>query len=855
MSTPENKRKGVTPEVVRPSTARRAALLVVSILVCFVLLNMVARWYLDNHGTNLGYRMVHSKYELLGDLDEKVDWLVLGDSSGAHGIVPEAMAEVLGGKVVNLAILANLLVANDAWMLDEYIERNGPPKNVVMVHAHDVWHRGYNSALIGQIPRAWGIWRRREPTFELTLDQERKVFLSRYVPLYAEAKTLREHVKKWGPPKELDFKISDSGWIPAKPHSPSAFARDLARTRSFLARNRFKMSKINERALRRIGELSTKHGFNVYLVHGPMYEPVARSSGYTRYVEATEKRVRGMAKAWPNFHVLSDVLTYEAEQLEIYADHVIPEVAPEYSRELARRIKGYRREHGQEAVVREPPKPLPWPPEVAARFAEGKKEATLFFGGDASVARGIDASMRADGDPVKFFERVRPWVSSADLAFVNLECVLSESDAEPANKRWRILAPPANVKGLTGIGLDVVSVANNHTLDHGRQGFTRTLEVLAEEGLLATGMLYERGEQQRPLVVEVAGAKVGFLAYSDIGKWRAKPGSPEDWYPKFHNYDARRIRKDIARLKSHVDLVVLSLHWGWEYSMTETDNQRRDAHSFVDAGADLIIGHHPHVSRVVEEYKDGLIAYSLGDFSFDKSTPFKAYRNRRRFFLTVKIEGGKRTGYELLPVNADDGHRPHPDDSVDTESWRYVEPTTPYDFARHVPDARVVRTFDGAPQACSTWSLQQPKKRNNGYLQWLKPRWVCPEDQQRPWLTVALTGNRSAAVFEKGVWAHPDPRGVLSITFPEVPMGKSLDGFGGMPDWPLTLAGAAPPEVQLEVRVDGRAVHTQAFPYTAGWKPMTIDTSALAGRVKDVEVRVSGGPPQETGFVFNLEVR
>lgn len=342
--TPDKPRAGVTPEVVRPSTAARAAWLMVAIVVGFVALNGVARWYLQRHGTNLGYRMVHAKWQLLAELDAPpLDWLVLGDSSGAHGVVPEVLTEVLGGRAVNLSIVANLLIANDAWMLEEYIERYGAPKNVVLVHTIDIWHRGYKSALIGQIPRPWGLWRRREPRIELTAEHELNVFLSRFVPLYAESQTLRAHVKALGPPNPLDLKMTASGFIPAREHQPGRFGRDRARTERFVDRNRFKLSDVNRRALDRIGALAGKHDFDVYLVHGPSYVGIERRATFQRYLDTERSGLENATRKHGRLHVVPDVFGFEARQMEIF-DHVVPKVAPDYTRMLATRLKARRQE-------------------------------------------------------------------------------------------------------------------------------------------------------------------------------------------------------------------------------------------------------------------------------------------------------------------------------------------------------------------------------------------------------------------------------------------------------------------------------------------------------------------------------
>lgn len=308
----------------------------------FALINLGARAYLNTHGTNLGYRVIHNQWTLLDELDEPVDWLILGDSAGLHGVVPERFVEIVGGTAVNLSTLANCLVVDDAWMLGRYIERFGPPKHVVLVHTHDVWHRGYNSTLIGQIPRSWGHWTRTPPTLDLTVEQELKIFLNRFVPVYARRDTLKAHIEALGPPSELTFAPTSSGWLPSRPHRAASLARDVARTRRFLRRNGFRISKHNRRALETIGALSDTHGFDVYLVNGPMAEAVAEQDEFLRYQRDKVARLRSMMQKHRRVVVLSAQSTHAAERLEVAVDHVIPDEAPRYTRFIGDAIRAAR---------------------------------------------------------------------------------------------------------------------------------------------------------------------------------------------------------------------------------------------------------------------------------------------------------------------------------------------------------------------------------------------------------------------------------------------------------------------------------------------------------------------------------
>ncbi len=336
----------ITPEEPRTSTPRRAALFVVGIVLCFVALNMGVRSYLAHYGTNLGYRIVHAKWGLLEALDEPVDWLVLGDSAGCHGVIGDQLGEALGGRAVNLATLANLLVAEDAWMLQRYIERHGPPKNVILVHAFDIWPRGYRSTLIGQIPQPWGFWAEREPTIDLTPEQEWKVFASRYLPVYAESATLKAHLENGGPTDELAFfEMHDDGWIPARPHRPRSFAKDLRRTRRFLRKNQrgFDISRLNREGLEVIGRLSKEHGFPVYLVNGPGHGATVDSELWQTYAQNRRRGLDRILAPFPRFVALHGQSVFDAKQLEVCVDHVIPEAAPTYTRWLAEQIDAARK--------------------------------------------------------------------------------------------------------------------------------------------------------------------------------------------------------------------------------------------------------------------------------------------------------------------------------------------------------------------------------------------------------------------------------------------------------------------------------------------------------------------------------
>jgi poly-gamma-glutamate synthesis protein (capsule biosynthesis protein) len=517
---------------------------------------------------------------------------------------------------------------------------------------------------------------------------------------------------------------------------------------------------------------------------------------------------------------------------------------------------------GVRALATRPP-PFSWTPSPARAFSPGKQRVQLVFGGDVSVARGVGDSIdRAGGDPAWLLAQVRPIFDAADLVFANLECVLSDDDELPAaDKKFKIRGTPADARALVQGGIDVVSVANNHAMDYLYAGFFSTLQATTDLGLLVTGVKEDDG--QRLLVVAVGQMKVGFLAYNAHGdEW-----AHLDWRPRSAPYDIDEVLRDVAAARSQVDQLVVSLHWGPELSHEPWDWQRADAHRLVDAGVDLVIGHHPHVEQPVEQYKDGLIAYSLGDLVFDKKTPWLRARTGPRFLLAVDFDGTKRTGFHLLPIRHDRDFRPYPAPEQDTGSFVWPAGTTttasttagqtgatkpaPWKASDHVERARVRRGAD----ACDTFATRRPRL-NGGWLRWIDRRWVCPGEPKFPGDSVGRSTELSATILRTGVWASPGGGDVV-VAFDDVPVGGALHFFAGFPDWATQAANekAVTTTTTVQVRVGGAAVHTAELPAQPGWREASIDTSAQAGKVVDVDVVVRGPRYPQPGFLFELEVR
>jgi poly-gamma-glutamate synthesis protein (capsule biosynthesis protein) len=167
---------------------------------------------------------------------------------------------------------------------------------------------------------------------------------------------------------------------------------------------------------------------------------------------------------------------------------------------------------------------------------------------------------------------------------------------------------------LKNAGLDIVSFANNHVGDWGRTAFDDTRRRLDGAGILYTGSGDNKADAEQPTIIEKDGIKIGFLGFTDVG--------PE-WLAATENQSGVLLANDpdianiIKNASMQVDVLITSFHWGIEYS-EHNARQTALAHTAIDNGAKLVIGHHPHVIEATENYKDGLIAYSLGNFIFDQ---------------------------------------------------------------------------------------------------------------------------------------------------------------------------------------------------------------------------------------------
>jgi poly-gamma-glutamate capsule biosynthesis protein CapA/YwtB (metallophosphatase superfamily) len=233
----------------------------------------------------------------------------------------------------------------------------------------------------------------------------------------------------------------------------------------------------------------------------------------------------------------------------------------------------------------------------------------LRFGGDLLLAGHYETSVR--DSPALAFEGFDLFRTD-DASVVNLECPITSRGtkvAKPYNFRMR----PGYACALLEAGIDGVCIANNHIYDFGKEGLFDTISYLDSLGLFHVGAGRTRAEARKPVILCLKGLRIGFLGYYGGGEAPVAEGTEPGVAPR--NLDV--IAQDIRALrKDSVEYVVVMLHWGTEKAEYPDDGQQAFAHGVIDAGADAVIGHHPHVLQGIEQYRNGVIVYSLGNFVF-----------------------------------------------------------------------------------------------------------------------------------------------------------------------------------------------------------------------------------------------
>lgn len=275
--------------------------------------------------------------------------------------------------------------------------------------------------------------------------------------------------------------------------------------------------------------------------------------------------------------------------------------------------------------------------------------------GSVIFGRGVAERIARYGDPRRPFARVRDLTRAADLAVGALESPLSGNANGFCERCMEFVGNERYVAGLTDAGYDVLSLATNHSGDAGARGVLDTVRVLDAAGIAHAGAGADLAAARRAATLTVRGLRVAFLAYTDVppedyGAAETRPGNA-----RLDHRDYASVAADIRAARAGADLVVVLAHWGVEYEDRPRPWVVAAARAMVDAGADLVIGDHPHWVQSVELYHGRYIAYSTGNFVFDQmwSPETRQGAIHRLFFAGTRL-----VSVRVLPVLLEDWHQP-----------------------------------------------------------------------------------------------------------------------------------------------------------------------------------------------------
>ena len=290
--------------------------------------------------------------------------------------------------------------------------------------------------------------------------------------------------------------------------------------------------------------------------------------------------------------------------------------------------------------------------------------------GGIAVAAAGDVVLARE-DPAAAFARMAPLLRGADLRVANCEVPLSNRGTPQHAKHEVLHSGPEMIAGFAAAGLDVVSLANNHTMDYGPEALLETIERLGRHGIACCGAGADDAAAWRPAVVERRGLRVGFVAcasetYLGYAAHPSKPGiaairrdalyGPQGVNPD----DLGRLAESLRAARRAADVAVLCCHWGLSQSRALTVSQRAIARAALRAGAHLILGHHPHVLQGIQVAGRRAVCFSLGNFVFDLPPPFLGPATRETMLVLARMDRAGVAGLAFHPARINAAGQPEP---------------------------------------------------------------------------------------------------------------------------------------------------------------------------------------------------
>jgi len=288
----------------------------------------------------------------------------------------------------------------------------------------------------------------------------------------------------------------------------------------------------------------------------------------------------------------------------------------------------------------------------------------LVFVGDIMLDDGPGRTIAAGADPLDEFDGV---LRGADFTIGNLECPVATTGKALDNKPWTFRADPAAMRVLKG-RFDALGVANNHSGDYGREAFVETLGHVRAAGITPFGGGANLAEAHAPLWIAQKGLRIAVLAYNEFKPRSFEAGA--NWPGIAWSEDSQVVADIRAARKAGADIVIPFMHWGWEHEPEPGPRQRALAELMIDAGADAVVGGHPHVTQGASLYRGRPIVWSLGNFVFDG---FNTVASTTGWLLQLDVDQQGAAGFRVTVAHQDEAGTAHLSRDA-APCWRRGEP-------------------------------------------------------------------------------------------------------------------------------------------------------------------------------------
>lgn len=296
---------------------------------------------------------------------------------------------------------------------------------------------------------------------------------------------------------------------------------------------------------------------------------------------------------------------------------------------------------------------------------ETQEEVTLVFSGDILFSSYVLNNYESGGIGGILSEELADEMQKADITMINEEFPFSTRGSQAQDKQFTFRVDPSYVKIFQEMGIDVITVANNHALDYGKEALSDTFQTLDDAGIGYVGAGETKGRAAEPYTAELEGRTFGVLAASRVipeVSWNVENQQPG----MLCTYDSGILCEAITKAKKSCDYVIVYVHWGNERENTPQDYQRQLGKAYIDAGADMVIGSHPHVLQGIEYYNGKPIVYSLGNYMFNQEI-------EKTLLLKAIISAEDDVSLQLIPAYASGAKTQKMSEAGSEELYRYME--------------------------------------------------------------------------------------------------------------------------------------------------------------------------------------